>query len=242
MVDHSVSDRKLQRTVSFGLRVVCRLRYSPRLGGGLYQDDFITLASLLVLLLFCILLTVSLPFGVGRHYNTLSASHKIESLRWNVILNCITPWICTLPKFAIISTLQRILPFGLRTRVVLWSLAVSSQVTVFALMIWQVAQCKPVAFQWDSSIEGGTCANPLIYVRLAWAVYIYSTLLDVLFALYPVPFIMRLGMPLGVRLGVAIPMSLSLVGFAISIYKFSILDRLIAIFATDPSCKCCLPR
>lgn len=191
-----------------------------------------------MLLLFCILLTASRPFGVGQHYSTLSGSNKIESLRWNVILNCVTPWICTIPKFAIISTLQRILNLGRRTTVLFWSLAISSQATVLGLMIWNIAQCTPVAFQWDKSIEGGSCADPLIYLRYAWTVYVYSTILDVFFALYPVPFIMRLKMPLGARLGVAIPLSLSWIGFAISVYKFSILNRLIDILAVDPSCKC----
>lgn len=204
----------------------------------MYQDDFITLVALSVLLLFCILLTVSRPFGVGKHYQTLSASNKIESLRWAVILTGITPWICTLPKFAIISTIQRILNFGTRTICLFWSLAVASQLTVMGLTIWGLAQCTPIAFQWDRTIEGGTCADPIIYLRYAWAVYIYSTILDIFFALYPVPFIMRLRMPLASRLSVAIPLSLSWVGFAISVFKFSILGRLGAIFVTDPSCKC----
>ncbi|CAN8101953.1 unnamed protein product [Discula destructiva] len=224
-------------TFAFSLRIFCRIWYSTRHGGGLYIDDFITLASLLVLLLFCVLLSVARQFGVGKHYDTLSAADKINSLEWNAILSAVTPWICTLPKFAIIATLQRILNYGKRTTWAFWILALSSQATVVGLMIWGLVQCTPVNFQWDRSIEGGSCADPMIYVRYAYFVYIYSTVLDVFFALYPVPAIMRLNMPLSARLGVAIPLSLSWVGFAISVYKFSIFPRLGELLVTDPSCE-----
>lgn len=224
-------------TVTFGLRVYCRLRYSPRQGGGLFIDDFITLACLAVLLLFCILLSIATQYGIGQHYATLSASNQVQALKWNAVLSAITPWICTLPKFAIITTLTRILNYGTRTTVLFWGLAVTSQATVLGLMIWGLVQCTPTAFQWDKSIAGGRCADPEIYVRYAYVTYIYSTVLDVFFALYPVPFVMRLNMPLTARLGVAVSLSLSWVGFAISIYKFSIMPHLSVLLITDPSCK-----
>lgn len=104
-------------------------------------------------------------------------------------------------------------------------------------MIWGLAQCNPIAYQWDKSIEGGWCADPQIYMRYGLVVYAYSTVLDVFFALYPVPFVMRLNMPLSVRLGVAISLSLSLGGFAISVYKFTVFPDVASILPTDPSCK-----
>lgn len=201
------------------------------------MDDFITLSCLLFLLVFCILLSVSLPFGVGKHYATLSDANKVAALHWNVVLNALTPWICTLPKFAIIMTLRRILNYGTKTTILFWGLALSSQATVLAQMIWGLVQCQPMAFQWDKSIQGGTCADPNIYIYLAWVTYIYSTVLDVFFALYPVPFVMRLNMPLKTRIGVAVSLSISWVGFAISMYKFSIFPKLGALLGTDPSCK-----
>lgn len=74
-------------------------------------------------------------------------------------------------------------------------------------------------------------------MRFGYVTYMYSTVLDVFFALYPVPFVMRLNMPLGVRLGVAVSLSLSMGGFAISVYKFTLFPGLAAILPTDPSCK-----
>lgn len=120
---------------------------------------------------------------------------------------------------------------------VFWGLALTSQATVLGLMIWGLAQCSPIAFQWDKSIAGGWCADPNIYIRYALVVYFYSTALDVFFALYPVPFVMRLNMPLSVRLGVAISLSLSWGGFAISVYKFTVFPHVASILPTDPSCK-----
>ncbi|KAJ4406949.1 hypothetical protein N0V82_010015 [Gnomoniopsis sp. IMI 355080] len=106
---------------------------------------------------------------------------------------------------------------------------------VLGLMIWGLVQCSPTPFQWDKSIEGGWCADPGIYMRFGYVTYMYSTLLDVFFALYPVPFVMRLNMPLGVRLGVAVSLSLSWGGFAISVYKFTLFPQLRELLPTDPS-------
>lgn len=223
--------------VTVGLRIHCRLHYSPRQGGGIYADDVITLACLSLFFIFCVLLSVFLPYGVGKHYETLSAVNQVQSLKWNAILNAITPWMCTLPKFAIIATLKRILNYGTRTTMMLWTLALTSQATVVALMVWGLVQCGPVAFQWDKTIDGGTCINPTMYGNLACFTYAYSTALDVFFALHPIPHVMRLNMPLKTRIGVAVSLSISWFGFAISIYKFSIFPRLTAILRMDPSCK-----
>lgn len=171
--------------VTVGLRIHCRLYYSPLQGGGIYADDVITLACLSLFFIFCILLSVSLPCGVGQHYETLSAVNQVQSLKWNAILNAITPWMCTLPKFAIIATLKRILNYGTRTTMMLWTLALTSQATVVALMVWGLVQCGPVAFQWDKTIDGGTCINPTMYGNFAYFTYAYSTALDVFFCASP---------------------------------------------------------
>lgn len=144
---------------------------------------------------------------------------------------------CTLPKFAIITTLKRILNYGTKTTIFLWGLALTSQASVLAMSLLGVFQCSPVAYQWDSSIKGGSCSGPSSYLGLAYFTYAYSTALDVFFALYPVPHVMRLNMPLKTRISVSVSLSISWVGFGISIYKFSIFSRLGQIMAVDPTCK-----
>lgn len=196
-----------------------------------------TLACLLVIFMFCVLLSVGHGFGVGKHFATIPAEHKVEALRWGAILNAVTPWMCTLPKFAIVMTLNRILDFNKRTAILFWGLALTSQATVVVLTFWTFLQCAPIAYQWDRTIDGGSCANPQVYLHLIYFVFAYSTALDVFFALYPVPHVMRLNMPLKTRIGVSLSLSLGLVGFAISIYKFTIFPELGALVATDPSCK-----
>lgn len=196
-----------------------------------------TLACLVVILIFCILLIFGHNYGVGQHYATLSPVNKIEALKWGAILNAVTPWMCTLPKFAIVMTLKRILDYSKITAILFWGLALSSQLTVVILVMWTYLQCTPVAYQWDKSIEGGSCASHSVYLNLVYFVFLYSTVLDAFFALYPVPHIMRLNMPLRTRIGVSLSLSLGLVGFAISIYKFSVFPFASAIVASDPSCK-----
>lgn len=200
------------------------------------MDDFMTLACVAVVGVFSLLLTLALPSGVGRHYNTLSSAQKVDSVRWNAILSAVTPWLCTLPKFAIIMTLRRILyDCSTRTIAMFWGLALASQATAIALVLVGLFQCAPVSYQWTRSGEG-TCWDPSIYTNLAYFVYAFSTALDVFYAVYPVPFVMRLKMPLKTRLGVACSLSVGLVGFIISIYKFSMFPILGPLIGTDPSC------
>lgn len=209
------------------------------MGGGLYSDDFMTLACLLVIFLFCVLLSVAHEFGVGRHFATIPAEHKVDALRWVAILNAVTPWMCTLPKFAIVMTLKRILDFKRWTAILFWGLALSSQATVVVLTFWTFLQCSPIAYQWDRTLDGGSCASPQINLNLIYFVFAYSTALDVFFALYPVPHVMRLNMPLKTRIGVSLSLSLGLVGFAISVYKFTIFPKFAPVVAADPSCNNC---
>lgn len=231
--------------VTFALRVHCRLRYVPRLGGGLYSDDLMTLACLLVLLLFCVLLAVGRGAGVGRHYADLTPANQVAALRWEAVLGAVTPWLCTLPKFAVVMTLRRILDFGRRTTLLFWGLALSSQATVVVLTLWTFLQCAPVAYQWDRTVVGpdgtGWCASYRVTFVMTYIVFAYSTALDVFFALYPVPYVMRLKMPLRTRLAVSLSLSLGLVGFAVSIYKFSVLPAFTELVATDPTCEFAAP-
>jgi hypothetical protein len=65
----------------------------------------------------------------------------------------------------------------------------------------------------------------------------YSAFLDLFFALYPTPAIMRLHMPLRARFAVAVAMSLSGLACVLSVYKLAIFGRVFEIMPEDPTCK-----
>jgi hypothetical protein len=150
-----------------------------------------------------------------------------RALKWNVIISSVLIWTFSLPKFAIIAILRRILDYGLKTTILFWGLALSSQACILATSIWWYKQCDPVEFGWDRTIPGGKCASTKVMSDLGYFTSAYSAFLDVFFALYPIPFNMRLNMPLKNRILVSIALGLSILAFVLTIYKLTIFGKIL---------------
>ncbi|KAL7783434.1 hypothetical protein V8C37DRAFT_397185 [Trichoderma ceciliae] len=204
------------------LRIVCRAFLARGRYGRLGLDDFITFVCLIILIISSVFSSIGIKYGLGRREETLDAEDLEQAIKWNAIINCVLIWSFSLPKFAIIAILKRILDYGTKTTVLFWSLALICQSCFLATSIWWFAQCTPVAYQWDKSIEGGRCATGEVLTRLAFATSAYSAFLDLFFALYPVPFVMRLNMPMRNRLAVCFALGLSALACAVSVYKLAI--------------------
>lgn len=159
-----------------------------------------------------------------------------EALKYNVVISAVLIWSFSLPKFAFIATLKRILNYGTKTTILFWGLALSSQACILATSVWWFVQCKPVEFGWNKAIDG-TCADVSVLADLGYFTSAYSAFLDIFFALYPIPFIMRLNMPLKSRVAVSVALGLGVLACVVSIYKLAIFGQVFAILAVDPTCK-----
>lgn len=168
---------------------------------------------------------------------TLEPPEIVNALKWNVIISSVLIWSFSMPKFAIVAILKRILNHGLKTTILFWGLAISSQICILATSIWWWKQCTPVSYGWDRSIPGGSCAPISILANLGYFTSAYSAFLDIFFALYPIPFIMRLNMPLKSRIAVSIALGLSALAFIVSVYKLAIFGSVFEKLAEDPTCK-----
>ncbi|KAB5585701.1 hypothetical protein GE09DRAFT_34086 [Coniochaeta sp. 2T2.1] len=223
-------------TVIVGLRIFCRTRYgSTRPKGGLGLDDYVTVGCLAVFLLTCILITQGSKHGLGRHMETLDPASIPLALKYNVVISAVLIWTFSLPKFAIISVLKRILNYGTKTTVLFWGLALSSQACILATSVWWFKQCSPVEYGWDRTIPGGTCAPVSVMANLGYFTSAYSAFLDIFFSLYPIPFIMRLNMPLRSRIAVSTALGFSMMACFVSIYKLAIFGQVFEILAVDPT-------
>ncbi|KAL7622457.1 hypothetical protein AAE478_007962 [Parahypoxylon ruwenzoriense] len=157
------------------------------------------------------------------------------ALKYNVIINAVLVWQFSLPKFAIIAILKRILNYGVKTTILFWGLGLTSQACFLTASIWWFKQCDPVEFGWDKSVQGGTCADVNVMIQLGYFASAYSAFLDLFFAFYPIPFVMRLNMPLRNRLAVAAALSLSSLAFVVSVIKLTIFGEIFDISKTDPT-------
>ena len=186
----------------------------------------------------CVLVTIGSRHGLGKHIADVPPESLSMALKYNVIISSVLIWTFSLPKFAIISTLQRILSPGLKTTILFWGLAISSQACILATSVWWYKQCNPVERGWDLTVAG-SCAPISILANLGYFTSAYSAFLDVFFALYPIPFIMRLNMPLRTRIAVAVALGLSVLACLVSIYKLVIFGQVFEIMAVDPTCEFC---
>ncbi|OTB09661.1 hypothetical protein M426DRAFT_18291 [Hypoxylon sp. CI-4A] len=217
------------------LRILCRLHFGSHQRAGVGLDDYITIVCLILSLVVSVLVTIATGYGLGKHISDLDDFQKRNALKYNTIINAVLIWQFSLPKFAIIAILKRILDYGVWTTVLFWGLGLTSQACILAVSIWWFKQCDPVEYGWDKSIEGGSCADIRIMSNLAYFTSSYSAFLDIFFAFYPIPFIMRLNMPMRNRIAVAAAMSLSSVAFVASVIKLAALGQAFAISETDPT-------
>ncbi|KAK2596137.1 hypothetical protein QQS21_006414 [Conoideocrella luteorostrata] len=222
------------RTVTVALRVICRLFLKRGPNGGFGLDDYITVLCVAVLLVTCVLVNIGSSHGLGRHMSTLEPEQIVQANRWNVIISSVLIWSFSLPKFAMIAILKRILNYGTKTTIAFWALALSSQACILATSVWWWKQCDPIERGWNRTVEG-TCAPVSVLANLGYFTSAYSAFLDIFFALYPIPFVMRLNMPLKSRIAVSIALGLSALACIVSIYKLAIFGQIFEILAVDPT-------
>ncbi|KAH7304198.1 hypothetical protein B0I35DRAFT_465349, partial [Stachybotrys elegans] len=216
------------------LRIGCRIT----IRNGQYAiglDDYVTIFCTIVLFVTCILMSIGTRNGLGRRMATLEPEMVPEALRWNIIISGVLVWAFSLPKFAIVAILKRILNYGTKTSLLFWSLAITSQASILAISVWWWVQCTPVEYGWDKTIEGGSCASLDILVNMGYFISAYTAFLDLFFALYPIPFVMRLNMTLRKRIAVSISLGLSSLAFIVSVYKLAIFGQAFRELEDDPT-------
>ncbi|KAG5912884.1 hypothetical protein E4U53_005109, partial [Claviceps sorghi] len=177
---------------------------------------------------------IGCSYGLGQHAATLDPAQFVRANRWNVIISSVLIWSFSLPKFAMVAILKRILNYGIVTSVAFWSLALSSQACILATSVWWWAQCQPVERGWDRAVEG-TCAPISVLANLGYFTSAYSAFLDIFFAVYPIYFVMRLNMALRARIAVSIALGLSALACIVSVYKLAIFEDIFEILAVDPT-------
>lgn len=86
------------------------------------------------------------------------------------------------------------------------SFSIASIVAGVIVIMWCLAvfftalfQCKPIAFNWDKTIEGGTCIDPQTFF---WGNSISNLLTDVIILGLPLPMIWGLNMSMGKKIAV----------------------------------------
>lgn len=78
------------------------------------------------------------------------------------------------------------------------------------IFFFDVFQCKPVEFQWDYTIEGGTCVSGDSLVSAGYAFSVLSVLSDWLYALLPIPMLWNAKMNIHTKIAIIVILSLGI--------------------------------
>lgn len=219
-------------SVFVALRLYCRQFHGAR---QLALDDYLTVLVMLIFCLSVIITNLSINHGLGKKFDVVDPQDAESALYWLVMANSVGIWSFSLPKLAIVALIQRILRIQAAswTGVMLWGLAILSQMTIFVVSVLWYKQCDPVEYGWNQTLDG-SCPGHNMLMSWGYASSSYSAFLDVFFALYPIPAVMRLNMPLRNRISVSAALGLTSIGCAVSVYKILELVEVLPTLTTDP--------
>lgn len=129
--------------------------------------------------------------GVGHHLEAVLMFHPHQIVLWAksiYALEMIYLPAVALPKLSILSLYFRIFPnkvFRSMTLVIVAIVLLNWLAFLFA----STFQCSPVAYQWDKSIEGGSCFDILLFYRM---VNVPNIVTDIAMLILPMPVVWKL--------------------------------------------------
>lgn len=200
-------------------------------------DDYITFVCLCWDYAAAIATTLAVQAGAGKHIWDVSPSSVPNIMYHSLIMSSINIWNFSMPKFAIIALLGRLLPLKKQIYYSLWTFAIINQGGIMAASIMWFTRCSPTSANWDPLTSGAVCGSIQPLEILGWVTSAISAILDLFFALFPVPYVMKLNMPLTRRVAISASLALGGVASAISIYKITTIPKITVELPADPTCK-----
>lgn len=209
-------------TLALGLRLWAR----KLIGVGLYTDDYVITAGLLLSYGNCVCQYVGVSFGLGRHIDEVGEYNGSRYLLVLFVLQMF--WNTTLPviKLAISLFYMRIFPVK--------SMKIACKIINWYLLLWFITfqttaifQCTPVSYFWNRATENGHCiASTSFFIALATT----NLFTDVALLLMPIPSIWKLSVrtPQKIRLS-----SIFLVGTFVCVIAIVRIQTLTVIDDTD---------
>ncbi|KAI0095320.1 hypothetical protein F4776DRAFT_677637 [Hypoxylon sp. NC0597] len=205
-------------TTFLGLRVFCKYKR----GRGLWWDDWILIASWIILLVAGIISSISVAVVFFEHdQDDQMGGHDVGLLTTITGTLFFIAAIWSKTSFAL--TLFRIA--GPRLKIVLRIMMVSMNGITCVSVVLRWLQCHPIRLVWDSDAHG-TCWNRSLILGVTIFAASYSAFADFVLAALPWPIIIKLQMRTSEKIGISVAMSMGVCAGITSIIKctkFSVL-------------------
>ncbi|KAK3905154.1 hypothetical protein C8A05DRAFT_13004 [Staphylotrichum tortipilum] len=160
-------------------RVYCRLISQKRL----FVEDFIVILTAALIIAHVAFAAMAVEHGAGRHMVALRPEQIQGAIFYAMVAALPGVMAFTLPKFAVVILLAKLLNPGRWHRIAMWVVSVvyfsSSVVTV--IMVW--VQCTPASTQWGAA--KGRCWNPRVMFVYTVVHGACGAVFDLYLAIYP---------------------------------------------------------
>ncbi|KAK7714034.1 hypothetical protein SLS63_011838 [Diaporthe eres] len=220
-------------TIFVALRFCSKRLMRSRSG---WDDLLLVVAYLVNVGLFAVVIVMTKIAGVGYHEKWVTNTNPSQIVRWAQLL-LIFEFLhfagVALPKLAIIFFYIRVFNWKGRMRTICYTAMGLLVATWLGSALAACLQCRPLAFWWDKTIQGGTCFDVQLFFR---AQAITSPILDTVILALPVRSIWGLKLPESKRIELLLVFGVAGFGIIASIIRVQIFFTT-AAFA-DRTCLC----
>ncbi|KPM45291.1 hypothetical protein AK830_g1291 [Neonectria ditissima] len=184
----------------------------------LFSDDYWIILSSICAILSNVLVTISVRWGNGKHFDVLSLEEKQNTVKW--MMAAYVPGIETLgfPKLAVIALLTRLL---VPTRLhlwILWTMGIVCCLSLTAMVTALILQCSPPRALWTFSMPRDCLPSSTLEGLAFWA-STFSAFLDFYLAVYPAIVLWKLHMPKKKKMVLSLALGMGLVSGCVGIVK-----------------------
>ncbi|PSR80613.1 hypothetical protein BD289DRAFT_440453 [Coniella lustricola] len=205
--------------VIVALRFYTKIRVSRNLA----WDDYVVLLSMAAGIGAAILVSISVPLGLGRHTDQVLAEpggqqRVVKAARIQMIGYPFNILAFTLPNVAIAILVHRLLDPQLWRKRLLWGLATFQVIFAIIPCIIIFAQCSPTGKLWNPALPG-RCWHWAILNNITYFLTAYTAMTDVALAGLPIAAFWNLQMQASTKFKLSLMMGLTLLSAIITIVK-----------------------
>ncbi|KAN0072015.1 hypothetical protein V8E54_009744, partial [Elaphomyces granulatus] len=183
-------------------------------------DDYLIIASFISNISLCaVSITLVYHGGVGYHTSDVLENDPELVTFWAkeiLAMELIYFPSVALPKLSALCFCLRVFVFR-KARIFTWIVIGVIILNWVAFSISAILQCRPVAYWWDKTIQGGVCFNVPVFLRVTCVPNIAT---DVMMLALPITSLMQLRLPLFKKIALCFIFLTGGVGMLASIYRF----------------------
>ncbi|KXJ96170.1 hypothetical protein Micbo1qcDRAFT_201487 [Microdochium bolleyi] len=148
-------------------------------------DDYVIVVSLVFGWLAVGFSIAAVLSGDGRHITALTPDHISGAIMWTMIGFIPSILSISVPKFAVVTLLVKLLNPTRAHQIFLWAIVTLSGLGLCGCMVILYAQCRPARSMWDFSVTDKSCWNIWILINYSRCMAVFAGLVDLYLAVYP---------------------------------------------------------